>query len=216
MAGDPGRDNSGWHPSGDDSRTQKGALTDNALDIRVVSSLNEYLRTATVRSLVFIGDQQCPFDEEFDGNDFTGLNVLASVEGEPAGTLRLRFFADFAKLERVAVRREFRSMPITGPLIRYGLEICRRKGYRLVYGHAQVRLLRFWRRFGFRERSERARFVFSDHEYAEILCPLTPGSDAVTLDSDPLVIARPEGDWDRPGILEVSASRPPTNPERRR
>ena len=51
--------------------------------------------------------------------------------------------------------------------------------------------------------------------------PLTPkgleavGSgrfDALGFDTDPMVLLRPEGDWDRPGILDRSAGRPATNP----
>jgi hypothetical protein len=26
------------------------------------------------------------------------------------------------------------------------------------------------------------------------------------------VLIRPEGDWDKPGVLDLSATRPPTNP----
>ena len=43
---------------------------------------------------------------------------------------------------------------------------------------------------------------------------IEPGADAITLDSDPYVIIRPEGDWDRPGALDISASREATSPLR--
>jgi hypothetical protein len=61
-------------------------------------------------------------------------------------------------------------------------------------------------------RAGRDRFVFSDHEYVETIRELTPPDDAVTIDSDPLVVLRPEGAWDRPGVLDRSARRPATNP----
>ena len=32
--------------------------------------------------------------------------------------------------------------------------------------------------------------------------------DALGFDTDPMVLLRPEGDWDRPGILDRSAGRP--------
>jgi hypothetical protein len=41
---------------------------------------------------------------------------------------------------------------------------------------------------------------------------LEPSQDAITLDSGGYVILRPEGDWDRPGILEISAARPVRDP----
>jgi hypothetical protein len=39
-----------------------------------------------------------------------------------------------------------------------------------------------------------------------------PLADAITLDSGGYVILRPEGEWDRPGILETSAGRPVRDP----
>jgi hypothetical protein len=35
-----------------------------------------------------------------------------------------------------------------------------------------------------------------------------PRPDAITLDCEGAVLSRPEGDWDKPGILENSATRP--------
>jgi hypothetical protein len=43
---------------------------------------------------------------------------------------------------------------------------------------------------------------------------IDPGPDAITLDSDPYIIIRPEGDWDRPGVLDASAGRAVTSPLR--
>ncbi|MGF1454853.1 MAG: GNAT family N-acetyltransferase [Alphaproteobacteria bacterium] len=183
-----------------------------SLALEVVSNMEHMMKVVTVRSLVYMADQECPFEEEFDGNDFVGMHVLASLGSEPVGTLRLRFFAGFAKLERVALRKEYRQSDIAKQMVQFALDICRRKGYTVVYGHAQVRLLRFWRSYGFHERANRKRFIFSDHEYAEIVCNLSEHPDAVTLESDPMVMIRPEGRWDEMGVLEFSAAREATNP----
>jgi hypothetical protein len=77
--------------------------------IRVVNGFDDMMRVAAVRSAVYIGEQSCPYNEEFDGNDLAATHLLALVDNEPAGCMRLRFFGDFAKLERLAVRREFRT-----------------------------------------------------------------------------------------------------------
>ena len=37
---------------------------------------------------------------------------------------------------------------------------------------------------------------------------LDPPKDAVTIDADPFVFLRPEGEWDRPGVLDRSRSPP--------
>ena len=38
-----------------------------------------------------------------------------------------------------------------------------------------------------------------------------PPPDALTLESDPMVLLRPEGAWDEAGVLDRSADRPATN-----
>ena len=169
------------------------------------------MQAFAVRSAVFLSEQNCPYAEEFDGNDFTATQFVGFVGGEPASACRVRYFSDFAKLERVAVRREFRRSGTAAEMIDFALELCRQKGYRKVYGHAQERLVPFWGRFGF-EPINGAKFVFSDHEYVEILCDLEPHPNQVAIGGDPMVIIRPEGAWGEPGVLERSAERTATNP----
>jgi len=162
----------------------------------------------TVRSIIFMGEQSCPYDEEFDGNDFAGAtHRVVRLGGEPAGTLRLRWFAGFAKLERVAVRREHRGGQISSALITASLDLARRKGYRKVMGHAQAHLISFWERLGARIRAGRDRFVFSDCEYVEMEWDFEPAVGSLTLDTDPLILIRPEGRWDEPGVLDRSSAR---------
>jgi hypothetical protein len=96
-------------------------------------------------------------------------------------------------------------------VIRFGIDLCRRKGYRTLYGHAQRRLVPFWARYGFQP-VEDGVFHFSDHDYVAMCCRTEPGDDAIGLASGHLVLCRPEGDWDRPGVLDRSAARPPVNP----
>ena len=180
----------------------------------VARTLEDLMQVMMVRSLVYIGEQQCPYGEEYDGNDFCGAtHLILRRNNEPIGTLRIRWFADFAKLERVAVRSEYRGTRATLELVREAFRIAEKKGYRKILGHAQARLLPFWGRYfkGF-PRESREAFVFSDHDYVEIVAETTPPADALTIDSDPMELLRPEGLWDRPGVLDWSAGRPATNP----
>ena len=190
---------------------------DGRLEVSVARSLNEILEVIAVRAIVYIGEQTCPFEEEIDGNDFAGAtHLLLRARGEAVGTLRLRWFADFAKLERVAIRAEHRGGPAARVLVGAAFDLAARKGYRRMIGHAQARLVPFWRQYRARVRCERPRFVFSDHEYVEIEAELSPGPNVLNADADPIVLLRPEGDWDRPGVLDKSAGRPATNPHGRR
>ena len=185
---------------------------DRDLTVTVARSFDALLRVVSIRSAVYVGEQACPYDEEFDGNDFAATHLLGYVGAEPAGSLRLRFFADFAKVERLAVRKEFRHTRLAFELVRAGIKLCQMKGYRRLYGHAQKRLVNFCGRFGFRPIEGAKEFVFSDFAYVEGVVEIDKDPDAITIGCDPYVIIRPEGRWHVPGILERSASRPATCP----
>ncbi|HWA64005.1 MAG TPA: GNAT family N-acetyltransferase [Caulobacteraceae bacterium] len=182
--------------------------------VDIAGSLDDLLQMAAIRAVVYMGEQACPFDEEFDGNDFNGAtHLIARVGGEPVGVMRIRWFAGFVKFERFAVLGRRRGGEVARALFDAAYGLAERKGYRLVLGYIQARLLPFMKRVGgLKERTGRPRFVFSDHEYVEVERALEPGPDAIDVDTDPMVMIRPEGAWDRPGVLDYSASRPATNP----
>ena len=94
-------------------------------------------------------------------------------------------------------------------LAREVVRLAEMKGYRKILGHAQTRVAPFWiRHLNGRIRDNRASFQFSDHDYVEIVVDINPPANAISLDSDPMVVIRPEGEWDKVGILERSAARP--------
>jgi len=182
-----------------------------AADYRVfvARTLDDLMEVAAVRTLVYIGEQGCPYREEYDGNDFAGTtHLLVRYGDEPVGVLRIRWFADFAKLERVAILPGHRGRRAAFALIGEAVRLAERKGYRRILGHAEPRLAAFWsRHFKGKVRVDRTRFSFSDRQYLEVVAEIGPASDALTLESDPLLLLRPEGDWDRPGVLDRSRRR---------
>jgi predicted GNAT family N-acyltransferase len=186
--------------------------TGREIAVTVARSFDDLARVISVRSAVYLSEQECPYDEEFDGNDLVATNLIGYVGKEPAGCLRIRYFADFAKLERLAVRREFRNTRLSFQLVRAAIELCRVKGYRRMYGHAQKRLVNFWARFGFRLFEGGKELVFSDFDYVEMVLDAARHPDAITIGTDPYVIIRPEGRWHVPGVLDRSNARPVTRP----
>jgi predicted GNAT family N-acyltransferase len=182
------------------------------ISVRVAASLSDLMQVVAIRGAVYMGEQRCPYDEEFDGNDFCAMHLIGSIGGEPAACMRIRFFADFAKLERLAVRYEFRGTPVVFEIARAAKELCRLKGYTRIYGHALERLIPFWKRLGARPMQPRRPVVFSDFSYTEMLIPTERHPNALSLESDPYVLIRPEGEWEKPGPLELSAQRPVTPP----
>lgn len=170
--------------------------------ICVAHSIEDFMRVVAIRSAVYIGEQDCPYREEFEGNDFSASHLIAYVGNEPAGCLRLRYFADFAKLERLAVRKEFRKHGIGTELMRAGLELCRAKGYRTIYGRAQKKLLKYYITMGFRAIESVRPVRFSGYDYVEIVFDAVRHPHAITLGIDPYVLLRPEGQWHVPGPLD--------------
>lgn len=184
--------------------------------VAVARNMEDLSKVMAIRGAVYMAEQECPYEEEFDGNDLSATHLIGYVGNEPAATLRLRFFADFAQMERVAVRHEFGNTRISFELVRAAIELARVKGYRRLYGHARKGLQKFWTRFGFATFAGGGELVFSDHDYVEMVLEMDRHPDAITLGTNPYVIIRPEGRWHQPGVLERSAARPLTRPLHKR
>ena len=179
----------------------------------VAATPDEMEKAFRIRAAVYMIEQRCPYDEEFDGNDYTGTTLLGYVDGEPAATMRVRYFADFVKFERLTVLPRFRATSmISRDVVSAAVSLVSRKGYRRGYGHAQLHAVRLWSRFGFRPTSTEPTLRYSDHAYVVMEGDFPAHNDPITMKSDPYLILRPEGRWDEPGILERSAKRPATNP----
>lgn len=173
-----------------------------ATTIRVARSFDDIAKVFLVRSTTYISEQFCPYIEEFDGNDFCAVHLLGEMGTEPVGCLRIRFFAEFAKIERLAVRREFRNSRLAFQLVREAVRFCQRKGYERIYGHSRSDLVKFWRTFGFRQIEGREPFSFSDHSYVEMVLETKADPEAVRIGVDPYITIRPEGAWENPSVLD--------------
>jgi predicted GNAT family N-acyltransferase len=154
---------------------------------------------------VYIGEQHCPWNEEFDGNDYTATHILGCIDGQPAATARIRWFGEFAKPERLAIRTEYRGLGYGHRMIAYMIELCKAKGYTKIYIHAQQRLRHFYEGYGFRQIGHP--FSFSDHAYIEMVNSFDACGARLTTECGPHVLNRPEGAWRDPGILEKSEVR---------
>jgi predicted GNAT family N-acyltransferase len=178
-----------------------------SVSVRVVRTMEEMARVIAIRGAVYLGEQYCPFEEEFDGNDFCATHLICHKGHEPVGCMRIRYFADFAKFERLAVRNESRNAGLAGQIVDAAIELCQKKGYRVMYAHSQKRFLKFWEQRGFTRMTDARDFVFSDFDYTEVKLETEKHPQCITLSDDPYVLIRPEGQWETSGILELSASR---------
>ena len=76
-------------------------------------------------------------------------HLIAYLRNEPVATLRIRWFAAFAKIERVCVMKHVRGGALVKLMIETAVDMIGRKGYRHVLGYIQKRLVPFWKQLGF-------------------------------------------------------------------
>jgi predicted GNAT family N-acyltransferase len=130
---------------------------------RIAIDAEDQLAAFCVRSIVFVGEQGCPYHEEFDGLDAGALHVVGEVEGEPVAAARLRDVDGWAKLERIAVLPRLRGGGIGHALVEFLLEAGRAAGFRRFKMHAQAHLEGFYARHGFERRGDGFREAGIDH-----------------------------------------------------
>lgn len=177
-------------------------------EIELVRSFDSYQKVVTVRTLTYMGEQECPYDEEFDGNDMCATHLLAHLDGQPIATLRLRWFAGFGKIERVSVLEKHRSTGVVKVLLAAACELAARKGFRRMTAQIQARLWPLWSKtLNCELLEDRPSFYFSDFEYKEMVISIAAHPQAIRITSDPYEVIRPEGEWDEPGVLDASRNR---------
>ena len=104
-----------------------------------------YLRA--VRTPVFIDEQLVTPEFEWDNIDATALHLLALLNDEPIGCLRI---IDYHKIGRMAVLKEWRRMGLGAALLLEAVNICKLYGSNKVYLSAQTHAVDFYKRAGFK------------------------------------------------------------------
>lgn len=129
------------------------------MQIRPVESETDWEHAKRVRTRVFIEEQDCPPEEEWDQWDATSRHVLGTVDGDPVATARWRTVAHdealVAKFERFAVLPAHRGRGYGQQLVRYVLHDAQQAGFDRFTLHAQSHLEAFYADFGFEPVGER-------------------------------------------------------------
>jgi hypothetical protein len=119
-----------------------------SIEVKIVRTPDEFAMASAIRAAVFLGEEDnLTYGEEFSGNDYVATYFLVMVDGDPAGVIRARWFNGFAMLERVAIRKRYRSYRVFAALARASIEHVRQKGYKIVAGRARGDTLKLWQRF---------------------------------------------------------------------
>ena len=89
------------------------------------------------------------YEDEFDGTDSSAIHVLAFNGPEPIGTTRVRYLDGAARLERICVRKAYRSQGIGDRLLGYTMSVIDQSGYKRSSVFADGRLVGWYRNHGF-------------------------------------------------------------------
>jgi predicted GNAT family N-acyltransferase len=121
-------------------------------EYKIVTNQEELLKAYLVRGIVFIEEQNCPYEIEFDEYDYdSSIHILGQYNQEPIAAGRIRLIDKYAKLERLAVRKNFRGKGFGLDLLKYMMDVSIKKGVSSIKIHAQVRLRDFYKKVGFQE-----------------------------------------------------------------
>ena len=169
----------------------------------VVTTAEHLAQARAIRSICFMEERGLAYRDEFDGNDYQATHILMLKGDEPIGTSRIRWFADFAKIERTAFRKEHRSSRTLRRYARFVFAHVARKGYSRLVTLSLEQYARLWEReFGFtRVPGRTSRRPGDETVYFELVKILEVPPDAVTPTSDPRIIVRIEGAWDEPAAM---------------
>jgi predicted GNAT family N-acyltransferase len=117
------------------------------IEVHKVSDPAELEKVFAIRREVFVGEQNCPPELEWEFED-ESTHFLAMVDDVPAGASRWRKTDKGYKLERFAVLKSFRNMGVGQKLVKAVLnDLPKDASY--VYMHAQLPAISLYERFNF-------------------------------------------------------------------
>jgi len=130
----------------------KHADTTRPFTVEIVDWSGEKARLSSIRTEVFIEEQQVPPDLEWDGLDETAIHLLAlDADGRAIGCVRI---IEPNIIGRMAVCKFWRRHGIGDTLLTTAVRLCRQRGHGPIQLSAQTHAIPFYERAGFQVCSE--------------------------------------------------------------
>ena len=128
--------------------------TADTFEIRVVASPEEMNVARAIREEVFVREQACAPEEEWDAFDEISRHFVGYAGGSPVAVARWRTTLhngrSVAKLERFAVRAPYRGRGYGRRMVESLIQDAARAGFSTCFIHAQAHLESYYQAFGFR------------------------------------------------------------------
>ncbi|MGL4637073.1 MAG: GNAT family N-acetyltransferase [Beijerinckiaceae bacterium] len=170
--------------------------------IKVARDFEDMAKVFAIRASACFSDPEHLYGKHFDGNDFSATHLIGYVDGEPVGTIRVRYFAGFTRIERLTIRPTHRKSRMAFRLAKASFAFCRDKGYRHMSGVAREELVPFWSMLGFRITEGKDPIFIYGLPHFDMTLSYDDLPDAISDQSNPLVLLRPEGRWKEAGHHE--------------
>ncbi len=183
----------------------EGSMTKTGYYIKIARDFEDMAKMIAIRASACFSDPEHLYRKHFDGNDFSATHLIGHVGDEPVASIRIRYFADFARIERLTVRPTHRRSRIAFRIVKAAFAFCRDKGYRRLSGVAREEMVPFWSMFGGEvSRSKEPIFIYGLPHF-EMFIEFPANPEAVSDKADPLLLLRPEGRWHEAGFHEKTA-----------
>lgn len=121
-----------------------------AVTVRVAMKMEDMLQAVAIRAACFIGELGVPFAEEFDGHDYGATHVIACLDDEPVGAVRVRWFGSFAITDRLAILPRFRGHRVGQQLLDHCRILTGNRGCGMLYAHVLPADTGYWEKQGWR------------------------------------------------------------------
>lgn len=125
---------------------------DKEIIVKVADSPQSMEAIFGVRREVFVIEQSVSEEEEYDEFETSSTHLFATCDNRVVGTCRYRNTSQGTKLERFAVLKDYRTRSVGASLLLAALAAVDQS--RLIYLHAQVQVVEFYKKYGFAQVGE--------------------------------------------------------------
>ncbi len=181
----------------------------NLIRTEVVTTQQQLLHAFAIRAICFMEEHGVKAQQTFDGNDYQATHFVVYADEEPIGTVRVRWFKDFAKFERASFRLAWRNVEVIRNCANFVFDHVARKGFDKVITHATPKYARIWRTMlGFQTMEGKGFVHFAGHDepYIELVKQLSLPGNVISTRTEAAILFRTEGYWDAPSEFESAAA----------
>ena len=119
------------------------------MNLQLITNKEDLNKAHQIRHTVFVMEQDCPPEEEFDHLEETCTHFLLKDKEEAIGAARFRDYNGRGKLERICVLSDKRKTG-AGKTIVLGIEeYAKQKGYKSFFLNSQVQAIPFYEKLGY-------------------------------------------------------------------